>query len=62
MSRIKSSLFIEDKVWREIKKAAIAAGQTVGEFIARIFIGWRCGQDADSKPTDTPGGAKNKAD
>ena len=38
MSRIKSSLFIEDKVWREIKKAAIAAGQTVGEFIARIFI------------------------
>lgn len=64
MSRIKTSLFIEDKVWREIKKAAIDAGKNVGEFVTQIFNEWRWSRNAanpiNRKPADTPGGAKDR--
>jgi len=39
--KIKTSLYIEKSVWREIKKAAIDAGQTVGDFIVSLFMRWR---------------------
>jgi len=64
MSRIKTSLFIEDKIWREIKKAAIDAGKTAGEFITQIFNEWRWSRNganpADRKPANTSGGAKDQ--
>jgi len=64
MSRIKTSLFIEDKTWREIKKAAIDAGKTVGEFITQIFNEWRWSRNganpANRKPTDPASGIKDR--
>jgi len=64
--KIKTSLYIEKSIWREIKKAAIDAGQNVGDFIASLFTKWRCERDGkndsghddkndsghDRKPTD----------
>ncbi len=60
--RIKTSLFIEREVWREIKKAAIDAGQTVGEFVAKIFVNWRCSQHVNGKPAYTPSGTQDRPD
>ncbi len=60
MSKKKTSLYIEALVWREIKKAAIDAGQTVGEFITKIFAAWRC--DCDGNPADQTGSAKDISD
>lgn len=49
--KIKTSLYIDSAIWREIKKAAIDARQTVGEFITGIFTKWRADRD-HRKPTD----------
>ncbi len=49
--KTKTSLYIDKAVWREIKKAAIDAGQTVGEFITGLFTKWRRERD-DGKPTN----------
>lgn len=38
MAKIKTSILIEEKVWKEIKKAAIDAGKNTGEYIAKLFI------------------------
>lgn len=60
--KIKTSLYIEKSVWREIKKAAIDAGQTVGDFIVSLFMRWRSDQNADRKSTDQAGSVKNRPD
>ena len=51
LMKIKTSLYIDRTAWREIKKAAIDAGQTMGEFITGIFAKWRADRD-NRKPTD----------
>ena len=60
--KIKTSLYIEKSVWREIKKAAIDAGQAVGDFIVSLFMRWRSDQNADRKSTDQAGSVKNRPD
>jgi hypothetical protein len=55
--KIKTSLYIDKFIWREIKKSAIDAGQTIGEFITRLFLARRC--ENDGKPTDQAGRAEN---
>lgn len=60
MSKIKTSLFVESAVWKEIKKVAIDAGQTVGEFITKLFIAWRC--EHDSNPANQASRAKDRPD
>ena len=50
--KIKTSLYIDRHIWREIKKAAIDAGQTVGDFIAGIFTKWRADRNDHCKPAD----------
>ena len=63
--RIKTSIFIEEGVWREIKKAAIDARKTVGEFIALLFNERRWSKNnanPNRKSTDPPGGAENRSD
>jgi hypothetical protein len=58
VSKKKTSLYIEASIWREIKKAAIDARQTIGEFITGIFLRWRC--EYDDKSTDKAGRAEHK--
>lgn len=58
--KIKTSLYIRLGVWRSIKKAAIDAGQTVGEFVTSIFTKWRA-ERANNKPTNLSGRTKNRA-
>ena len=64
--KIKTSLFVEESIWREIKKAAIDTRKTVGEFITQIFNEWRWSRNnanpANRKPDNTPGGAENRPD
>ena len=50
--KIKTSLYIDRAAWREIKKAAIDAGQTIGEFITGLFTKWRADRNDHRKPTD----------
>lgn len=59
MSKKKTSLYIEASVWREIKKAAIDAGQTVGEFVTALFVSWRCRKN-DCKPADQASCVKDR--
>jgi len=42
--KIKTSLFIDAGIWREIKKAAVDCGKTVGDFVVMLFIRWKEGQ------------------
>ena len=38
MVKIKTSIMIEEVIWKKIKKAAIDAGKSAGDFIAKLFI------------------------
>lgn len=39
--KIKTSLYIDADIWKEIKKKAIDEGKTVGEFVAGLFRFWK---------------------
>ncbi len=58
--KIKTSLFIDAGIWREIKKAAIDCGKTVGDFITMLFTRWKEGQRDNRNAADQAGGAKDR--
>lgn len=60
--RIKTSLFIEENAWKEIRKAAIDAGQTVGDFVAVLFAKWKEGKNVHGNSANPPGRASNRTD
>lgn len=45
MSKVKTSLFVEEMVWREIKSEAARRGETIGDLVTHIFTEWKGEQD-----------------
>jgi hypothetical protein len=58
--KIKTSLFIDAGIWREIKKAAIDCGKTVGDFVTMLFARWKEGQRDNRDTADQAGSNKDR--
>lgn len=46
MPRVKTSLYVEQQTWRDIKSEAARRGMTVGDFVTGVFARWKGEQDA----------------